>query len=283
MDYITKKVISQLEVLRNKAETKAKIRERLLKSFMFNTLDEKELTIVIDAMEEKVFNRNDTVIEQGEDGDELFVVGEGKLHCYRSEKGEVNIVKSYSPGDYFGELALLYNAPRAATIKAIKNNVVLYSLDRLTFNHIVKDAAIKRREKYEDILKKVKVLDSLDNNERNKLIDAISEIKFDKGSHIIKQGEVGNRFYFIMEGKAQAKKVVKKGDSPIPVMEYSEGDYFGEVALLKNQPRAATIIATTDLVALYLDRQMFNRLLGPLKDILKRNMELYVHFDTKDE
>lgn len=136
-----------------KEETKVKIKERLMNSFMFNTLDEKDLNVVIDAMEEKIYNRNDTVIEQGEDGDELFVVGEGKLHCYRAEKGEVLLMRSYTPGDYFGELALLYNAPRAATIKAIKNNVVLYSLDRLTFNHIVKDAAIKRREKYEEILK----------------------------------------------------------------------------------------------------------------------------------
>jgi hypothetical protein len=56
------------------------IKERLLHSFMFRALDDPDLDVVIAAMEEKIFNRNDTVIQQDEDGDELFVVGEGKLH-----------------------------------------------------------------------------------------------------------------------------------------------------------------------------------------------------------
>lgn len=60
--------------------TKVKIRERLLQSFMFSALEENDLNIVIDSMEEKVFNRNDSVIEQNADGDELYVVGEGRLH-----------------------------------------------------------------------------------------------------------------------------------------------------------------------------------------------------------
>lgn len=60
--------------------TKDKIRERLLHSFMFQALEESDLTVVIDSMEEKTFNRNDTVIEQNADGDELYVVGEGRLH-----------------------------------------------------------------------------------------------------------------------------------------------------------------------------------------------------------
>jgi cAMP-dependent protein kinase regulator len=142
---------------------------------------------------------------------------------------------------------------------------------------------MKRREKYEEILKKVKVLEGLDHEERHKLIDSISEVKFKKDDDIIKQGDPGNKFYFIMEGNAKAEKVVTKGQDPIHVMDYKEGDYFGEVSLLKDQPRAASIIAISDVITLYLDRQMFDRLLGPLKDILKRNMEMYVYFDTKDD
>jgi len=58
-------------------------------------------------------------------------------------------LKEYHPGDAFGELALLYNCPRAATITA-KGDAELWSLDRKTFNHIVKDAAAQKREKYEE-------------------------------------------------------------------------------------------------------------------------------------
>lgn len=66
-------------------------------------------------------------------------------------------MKTYEPGEAFGELALLYNAPRAATIKA-KTDCLLWVLDRNTFNHIVKDASMRKREKYEDFLKSVTLL-----------------------------------------------------------------------------------------------------------------------------
>ena len=93
------------------------------------------------------------MIRQGEDGSELFVVESGTLSCQKIFKGKSGAVflKRYEPGEAFGELALLYNAPRAATIVA-DSDCVLWSLDRETFNHIVKDASRKRREKYESFL-----------------------------------------------------------------------------------------------------------------------------------
>lgn len=66
----------------------------------------------------------------------------------------------YQPGEAFGELALLYNAPRAATIIA-KTESVLFSLDRDCFNNIVKDAAAKKRESYESLLGKIELLDTM--------------------------------------------------------------------------------------------------------------------------
>ena len=75
-------------------------------------------------------------------------------------------MKKYEPGEAFGELALLYNAPRAATITS-DNDSVLYALDRQTFNHIVKDAAIRKRDKYESFLKTVELLKTMDDYERS--------------------------------------------------------------------------------------------------------------------
>ena len=78
----------------------------------------------------------------------------------------------YGPGEAFGELALLYNAPRAATIKADTAST-LFALNRDTFNNVVKDAAVEKRNRYETFLSKVELLDTMNPYERTSLADVI--------------------------------------------------------------------------------------------------------------
>lgn len=129
------------------------------------------------------------VIRQGEDGDVLFVVDKGELDCFKKFKKdqvEDTYLKTYYPGESFGELSLLYNAPRAASIRA-KTDSVLFALDRGTFNAIVKDAAVRRRNRYEEFLKKVPLLDTMDPYERLQLADGLKPVKFKKGETVIRQ------------------------------------------------------------------------------------------------
>jgi len=99
-------------------EAKEAIMEKITNSFMFSGLDDKERQIVVDAMEEKKFFKKETVIKEGEEGDCLYVVASGTLTCTKVFKGQTDptFLKRYEAGEAFGELALLYNAPRAATI-----------------------------------------------------------------------------------------------------------------------------------------------------------------------
>jgi len=83
----------------------------------------------------------------------------------------------------------------------------------------------------------------------------------------------------LLSGQAVAKKVFNPGEEAKEVKTYKEGDYFGELALLRNEPRAASIIAVTDCACVKLDRHSFKRLLGPLDNILKRNIDLYVMYN----
>jgi cAMP-dependent protein kinase regulator len=143
---------------------------------MFTALDEKELKIVVDAIEEIKGPAGDNIIREGEQGDCMYVLEDGKLECTKLFAGnpEPTFLKDYQPGEGFGELALLYNAPRAATIVS-KTDYIIWKLDRDTFNNIVKDAAAKKREKYDNFLQHVEILKTLDAYERSKLGDAVSE------------------------------------------------------------------------------------------------------------
>lgn len=98
-------------------------------------------------------------------------------------------LKEYKPGESFGELALLYNAPRAATIVCKSPTCKLWSLDRNTFNHIIKRAVQLKREKYDDFLEKVSILKMMEKYERTKLADAFKEEWFEKDDYIIEQGD----------------------------------------------------------------------------------------------
>lgn len=140
----------------------------------------------------------------------------------------------------------------------------------------MKDAAAIKREKYDEFLKRVKILENMDEYERAKLADAFKEEWYSPDQVVIKEGDhENNTFYLVMSGEAIATKTVEKGKPPVDVYNYGPGDYFGERALIKNEPRAANIIAKSQLHVVGLDRQSFKRLLGPIEEILKRNIGMY--------
>merc|ERR1719265_1370977 len=250
-------------------EQKKRLGEVLGKSFMFNGLETKDFDAVIGAMLEVNAEPEQVLIKEGDDGDFLFVIESGILDCKKVIEGADKVVKTCEAGDAFGELALLYNCPRAATVVA-REKCLLWKLDRDTFNAIVKDAAAKKRDLYDEFLKKVPLLSSMDAYERSQVADALTRETYEAGKQIVQEDDPGDKFFIIEEDEAYAEK---KGVGK--VMDYKVGDYFGELALLRNQPRAATVIAKGSLTVLTLSRTAFKRLLGPLDSILSRGAEKY--------
>merc|ERR1719456_889415 len=105
--------------------------------------------------------------------------------------------------------------------------------------------------------------------------DALKSEEFEDGAKIIIQGDPGDKFFIVEDGAAVATKAFVPGQDPTEVKKYASGDYFGELALLKNEPRAANVIAVGKCKVLVLDRRTFKRLLGPLEDILRREASKY--------
>jgi cAMP-dependent protein kinase regulator len=163
-----------------------KIKSRILQSFLFGSLEPSDVNIVIGAMEEKNYAPGTNVITQGDNGDCLYIVESGELDCSKRFPDNPTVdkyLKTYKPGEAFGELALLYNAPRAATIKA-KTDCVLWCLDRDTFNNIVRESYRLRREKYENFLKCVDILSTMDSYEISLVSEALKRCSFNAGEFI---------------------------------------------------------------------------------------------------
>merc|ERR1712241_623790 len=132
------------------------------------------------------------IITRGDNGDRLYVIETGVFDCsVPDENGDEKVVKTCRAGDVFGELALLYNAPRAATVTATERSSI-WSLDRETFSHIVKEAAQNKRNKYDAFLAKVPLLSSMDPYERSQRADALRVETAQDGRTIVNQGEEGN-------------------------------------------------------------------------------------------
>ncbi len=181
------------------------IKDKILCSFIFTELNKKDLITLINAMEEVHFKQGETIIKEGDDGECLFIIENGELDCFKLIDQEDKFIKTYKSGETFGELALLYNAPRAATIIA-KTDCALWALDRETFNHIVKNSAIKRRENHYQFLKSVEILSSMNDYEISQMSDALKTTIFKAGEYIIRQGDDGDNFYIVEEGEAYATK-----------------------------------------------------------------------------
>ncbi|KAJ1506960.1 hypothetical protein HMI54_013022 [Coelomomyces lativittatus] len=262
------------------AEQKKRISLATQHNFLFKHLDEEQRQDVVDAMLEKKIDPNTVVISQGDVGDYFYIVETGSLDVFVKKNGVDIKVTDYSAGGSFGELALMYNSPRAATVKST-SACVLWALDRLTFRHILMDHTSRKRRMYESFLEEVKLLADLEPYERHKIADALESVTFQDGEVVIKQGDVGENFFIIESGKAKVFKVDEHG------VEYQmkglgKGDYFGELALLNDKPRLATIVAEGKLKCATLGKRAFTRLLGPLVDIMQRNTQHYEKYPGEE-
>jgi len=241
---------------------------------LFKNFDDEQYQDVLNAMEEKRIPAGTTVIEQGAVGDFFYIVESGTLDCFISkDRGEPHKVTEYSAGGSFGELALMYNAPRAATIKST-SDCVLWALDRVTFRSILMENTSRKRRMYESFLEEVPLLRSLEPYERHKIADALESTYFEDCEEVVREGDVGDTFYMVESGEAVAYKMAED-DTRQEVYRYEKGGYFGELALLNDSPRAATVVAVGRLKCATLGKKAFTRLLGPVREILKRNSSNY--------
>ncbi|XP_048692299.1 cAMP-dependent protein kinase type II-beta regulatory subunit isoform X2 [Caretta caretta] len=246
---------------------------------LFKNLDPEQMSQVLDAMFEKLIEGGEHVIDQGDDGDNFYVIDRGTYDIYVKCDGVGRCVGTYDNHGSFGELALMYNTPRAATIIATSPGAV-WGLDRVTFRRIIVKNNAKKRRMYENFIQSLPFLKSLELSERLKVVDVIGTKIYKDGEQIIAQGDMADCFFIVESGevritmKRKNKQDVEENGA-VEIARYTRGQYFGELALVTNKPRAASAFALGTVKCLVMDVQAFERLLGPCMEIMKRNIANY--------
>ncbi|KAJ8370168.1 hypothetical protein SKAU_G00101960 [Synaphobranchus kaupii] len=256
-------------------EQRCRLQEACRDILLFKTLDQEQFSEVLDAMFELRVQPQEHVIDQGDDGDNFYVIERGVFDI--AVRG--CCVGQYNNKGSFGELALMYNTPRAATIIATTEGA-LWGLDRATFRRLIVKNNAKKRKMYEIFIESVPLLKSLELSERMKIVDVLGMKSFQDGEKIIMQGDKADCFFIVESGEVKIMmksktKADQQDNTEVEIARCSRGQYFGELALVTNKPRAASAYAVGEVKCLIIDVLAFERLFGPCKEVMKRNIAHY--------
>lgn len=236
---------------------------------LFAMLNEQELHELIPKFRFVRVAPKRAVVEQGERGDSFYCVVSGNLRVVEEDvSGAERQVAELGPGDSFGEIALLENVPRTATVATV-SRVTLMELSRKDFNGFVERSAFGADKvtgiiRIRRLLMKSPVLSALPPKQMNRLVGLLKPESKRDGEIILRQGDEGDRFYIITSGEVTVDRS-EGGISPKRLATLKRGDFFGEIALIKNVPRTATLTASGPVELLYLTRQEFY-------DVLRSNL-----------
>ncbi|EGT40013.1 CBN-EGL-4 protein [Caenorhabditis brenneri] len=245
---------------------KQMIRDAVQKNDFLKQLAKEQIIELVNCMYEMRARAGQWVIQEGEPGDRLFVVAEGELQVSR----EGVLLGKMRAGTVMGELAILYNCTRTASVQAL-SDVQLWVLDRSVFQMITQRLGMERHSQLMNFLTKVSIFENLSEDRISKMADVMDQDYYDGGHYIIRQGEKGDAFFVINSGQVKVTQQIEGEKEPREIRVLNQGDFFGERALLGEEVRTANIIAQAPGVeVLTLDRESFTKLIGDL-ETLKRD------------
>jgi CRP-like cAMP-binding protein len=221
------------------------------------------------------FEPDELVLEEGDadtrSGD-FHIVRSGTADVLRRDRsGTLRLIARLATGSYFGELGLLTNQARTATIRVCSDTpLATYTFDALTFHQRIAEHVLGFRVLRQQAhahsgsgvgtprvqLRGLELLDRMPKHDLEFVLASSEQRWYPAGTPIIRSGEAGDRFYVLLEGEAQ----VERDGEVIAGLE--RGDFFGETALLLDMPRSATVRTTTHALTWSITRRAFQQLVG---------------------
>jgi CRP-like cAMP-binding protein len=226
-----------------------------------------ELRTIAHHLDEQNVEAGEWIVRQGEVGDRFYIVAEGAVRVVRlSANGEAQTLATLGPGDYFGEAALVANVPRTATVIAETPGRLL-TLDAGHFRRWMTlrsdvERMVQRSVAEREILARLPLFGGIGTAELDRLAAKMLVTRYSPEDRIVEQGTVGNRFYVLTDGRVEV--LYDDGQQETRVAELGVGDFFGEMALLHQVPRTATVRALSPVETYTLTTEDFGSLLDHL-------------------
>ncbi|XP_007552925.1 cGMP-dependent protein kinase 2 [Poecilia formosa] len=237
-------------IVKKTASETSLIVKAIQKNDFLSRLDDEQIAMMVDLLMSSNYKPSEEIIKEGLEGDSMYIVAAGELIVTQSGRD----LRTLTKGDVFGELAILYNCKRTATVKA-KTHVHLWCMERQTYRTIITNKSKKKREQLMGFLKTSRTLKDLNDAQLSKIIDSMEEVKFQDKEVIVREGTEGNTFYIILKGEVLVSKNVNGHEKQIRRM--GKGEHFGEQALIREILRTATCTADGPVTCFSIDKEVF--------------------------
>ncbi|XP_055376684.1 probable serine/threonine-protein kinase DDB_G0282963 [Condylostylus longicornis] len=248
--------------------SKQLIKDAIMDNDFLKNIDSTQVRELVESMYNLDVANGEFVIREGDIGSHLYVSAEGHFEVIKNDI----VLGTMGPGKAFGELAILYNCTRTASIRVISDDARVWVLDRRIFQQIMMRTGMQRIEENIRFLKSVPLLKNLSSDVLAKIADVLEVEFYPAGTYIIRQGASGDTFFLISQGTVKVTQKLGNLQEEKEIRTLQRGDYFGEQALINVDKRTANIIAMTPGVeCLTLDRDSFNHLIGDLCELKEKN------------
>ena len=224
---------------------------------LFSNLQPQWISVLLSSGRIEEFPAGSVILEQGGPGKAFYVILGGTAWVIIDNEEVTQI----ATGDFFGEISIMKKCPCTATIKA-RSPLRVLSIPKETFNRVIRETQmaeiLAKTHKYRPIIMNFTIFRDLDPQTYIKISQEVQEELHEPGTYIVTQGERGDSFYLIAEGKAAVTIGENGGYREITTL--FPGQCFGEMALLKDGIRTANVVAIDRVRTLKLTRQDFDRL-----------------------
>ena len=230
--------------------------EALTDNFIFLNLDKPSRETLVNAMEPITVPKGDVIIKQGDLGDYFYVIEMGTVVFIVDGK----TVGKGEKGKCFGELALLYDCPRAATV-ICETDCHLWRVDQHTVRKIKASRAIENKNEARALTHKVSFLKNLTEDHKNRFADALEKKFFQKGDYLAQKGTPCESFFIVKEGKVRGSQI-SIGETLFEDVTLGPGEFFGQSLIESGTPWIGNATAVTNGIAFQMSRDNFLKLLG---------------------